>query len=225
MSQLEVGVLADSGIVDHSDDYDPVAVSQWSWKFRILKSALDVAFVLAALPIVAGMSAALLLLNPFFNQGPLFFKQDRMGLGGRRFSMWKYRSMSASAQMVRDPDSPVEHHRITPLGRILRRSRLDELPNVFNIISGDMTLIGPRPDAWDHATKHVMTVPKYRDRFRVKPGITGLAQVQNGYADNPGAIQRKAQFDSYYVRHSHGRMDLRVLWSTVRIVLTGSGAK
>lgn len=225
MSQLEVGILADGGIADHSVEYGPVAVSQWSRKFRMFKSALDVAFVLAAIPIVAGVSAALLFLNPFFNPGPLFFKQDRMGLDGRRFSMWKYRSMSPSAKTVRDPDAPVEHHRITPLGRVLRRSRLDELPNIFNIISGDMTLIGPRPDAWDHATKHIVTVPRYRDRFRVTPGITGLAQVQNGYADNPRAIQRKAFFDSYYVRHSHGRMDLRILWSTVRIVLTGSGAK
>jgi lipopolysaccharide/colanic/teichoic acid biosynthesis glycosyltransferase len=182
-------------------------------------------FVALALPILAGLCLALLVLNPFFNSGPLFFRQERMGLGSTRFTIWKFRTMSPAPAKGRHPDAPVERRRITPLGFFLRRSRLDELPNIFNIISGDMTLVGPRPDIWEHAEDYSKTIPYYRDRVRVKPGITGLAQVRLGYADNRNAVKRKARYDRLYVRRSHGRLDVRILWETIVTVFSGSGAK
>ncbi|MDU8946167.1 sugar transferase [Ovoidimarina sediminis] len=200
-------------------------MARWSWQFRIFKRFCDVTFALGMLPTVGVISLILLILNPFFNPGPLFFRQERMGLGGERFRVWKFRTMLCSPDGVRAHDAPLEHDRVTKLGRLMRRSRIDELPNIFNILAGDMCLVGPRPDAWEHAVEYLYTIPYYSDRFRVRPGITGLAQVRGGYADTNRAIERKARFDRYYVRKSCGRLDLHILLVTALIVFTGHGAK
>jgi len=122
-----------------------------------------------------------------------------MGFGGRPFVIWKFRTMVDHAEdgVCRQPHDEVEHHRITPLGRFLRSTRLDELPNLINVAKGEMSVVGPRPDAWEHAVSFLQAVPYYGSRLNVRPGITGLAQVRGGYADNPKAIQRKARFDHH----------------------------
>lgn len=198
---------------------------RWSWRFRAFKAICDYGFAVLALPLVGLTGGVLLILNPFFNRGPLFFRQERMGRGGKRFVMWKFRTMRPGGHDVRPHDAPLEEDRITPLGALLRRTRLDELPNAFNILAGEMSLVGPRPEAYDHALEFIDSIPYYRDRFRVLPGITGLAQVRAGYADEESAVRRKARLDHHYVWKARLRLDARVLVATVAIVLFGTGAK
>ena len=203
----------------------PAPLVRWTPKFVAFKFICDKGGALMALPIVLCLSLVLLILNPFLNSGPLFFRQERMGMGGRPFPMWKFRTMTVSPESARPHDAPLEEDRITPLGRFLRKYRIDELPNFFNVLVGDMSLVGPRPDAWDHSRHYASDVSYYSERFRVRPGITGLAQVNIGYADTQNVVRRKARLDSFYVRHSRIRLDLLILKRTLFVVLTGFGGK
>lgn len=171
------------------------------------------------------MAFILLIANVFFNPGPLFYRQERMGLAGRKFVMWKFRTMRADGDQKRGHLDALELHRITPLGRYLRRSRLDELPNFINVLSGDMSVVGPRPDIWSHAVAQIEVVPHYRDRFDVRPGITGLAQVRLGYADSEDKVRKKARWDRVYVTRSRLGMEVYVILQTIRVMVTGFGAK
>ena len=163
--------------------------------------------------------------NPLFNRGPLFFRQERLGLGMQPFKMWKFRTMTIDAVSVRGHDDGVEQHRVTRLGRILRKLRLDEVPNFINVMIGEMSVIGPRPDMADHARAYTLTVPRYRERFRVKPGITGLAQVRHGYAENTDAVLRKARNDQIYIDRANVSLDLNIVWQTVKVMRSGFGAR
>jgi lipopolysaccharide/colanic/teichoic acid biosynthesis glycosyltransferase len=167
---------------------------------------------------------ALLALNPWLNRGPLFFVQERMGQHGRPFRAWKLRTMVAAEQIERGAFDPLDSHRITPLGHILRRTRLDELPQVVNVLRGEMSLIGPRPDYLPHALVYADTVPGYRERHAVKPGISGLAQTEVGYVDGPEGVRAKVAADLHYVRHAGLRLDLWIAWRTLAVVLGRQGA-
>lgn len=203
----------------------PAPLIYWTPKYRIFKFVTDKGAAVVALPVVLVLAACLLVLNPFLNPGPLFFKQDRMGMGGKRFRMWKFRTMRVSPDTARAHDAPLETHRITRFAAWMRRCRIDEVPNFFNVLLGQMSLVGPRPDAWDHSARYVADVLHYSDRFRVRPGITGLAQVHTGYADTGDAIRRKALLDRYYVKHSRIRLELYIMWRTVVVIVTGFGAR
>lgn len=193
--------------------------------FQASKRLFDVLIAIFALPLVALTGLILLLLNPFWNPGPIFFLQTRMGRGCRPFRAVKFRSMRPTSQIMRGPDDPVEADRITSLGRWLRRSRIDELPQILNVLMGQMSVIGPRPDYWDHATHYLDTIPGYRQRHLVRPGITGLAQVDGGYAEGVDATYEKTRHDLRYIRGASLGTELYVLWRTIVVVLTGSGAR
>jgi lipopolysaccharide/colanic/teichoic acid biosynthesis glycosyltransferase len=133
--------------------------------------------------------------------------------------------MRPSHQIMRGPDDPLEAERITSVGRVLRRTRIDELPQFLNVIAGHMSLVGPRPDYWDHATHYLDFIPGYRQRHDVLPGITGLAQVDGGYAEGINATVEKTRHDLRYIRGSGMAMEFYVLWRTIHVVLTGFGAR
>lgn len=196
-----------------------------SQSFTSAKRSFDIVVALAAMPVVLLVCLILVLVNPFWNPGPLFFQQKRMGRGCDGFTALKFRTMRPSEQIARGPDDPLEHERITPLGRFLRVTRIDELPQFVNVLNGDMSLIGPRPDYWNHAIHYVESIPGYRERHRVRPGITGLAQVDAGYAEGVTATIRKTHHDLRYIRRSGLRMEAYVLWRTLYVVLTGFGAR
>lgn len=189
------------------------------------KRTFDVVAALLALPFVGLVMLVLLLANPIWNPGPLFFRQTRMGKSCKPFTALKFRTMRTDGGGRRGPDDPLEHERITPLGRFLRRSRLDEIPQFTNILKGEMSLIGPRPDFWDHAIHYLESVPGYRERHVVRPGITGLAQVHLGYAEGLEATFRKVHYDIDYIRTASFWLELRVLWRTVLVVTSGFGAR
>jgi lipopolysaccharide/colanic/teichoic acid biosynthesis glycosyltransferase len=199
------------------------AEPEWSVKFRVFKIGFDYGCALIGLPVIAFMSVCLLVLNPFFNPGPLFFKQERIGKMGRAFQMWKFRTMLPSKQTSRDPNAKLEEHRISAFGRFLRKTRLDEIPNLINVLTGDMSVIGPRPDASNHVYHYSETVLGYAERHRVKPGMTGLAQVEQGYVEDQSATAVKAKYDNLYVNRSCGRLDLYILYRTIFVLVRAVG--
>jgi len=203
----------------------PAAMHATTAGFRIAKRAFDLAVAIAALPLILLTALVLLVINPVWNAGPLFFRQTRMGRDCRPFRAVKFRTMRPANRIMRGPDDPLEVDRITPLGQFLRRSRIDELPQFFNILAGHMSLIGPRPDYWDHATHYLDSIPAYRQRHIVRPGITGLAQVDGGYAEGVDATVEKTRHDLRYIRGSGIAMEFYVLWRTIHVVCTGFGAR
>jgi lipopolysaccharide/colanic/teichoic acid biosynthesis glycosyltransferase len=203
----------------------PAAMHPNSAGFRIAKRAFDLVIALAALPLIVLTALILLVINPVWNAGPLFFLQTRMGRDCRPFRAAKFRTMRPANEIMRGPDDPLEIDRITPLGQFLRRSRIDELPQFFNILAGHMSLIGPRPDYWDHATHYLDSVPAYRQRHMVRPGITGLAQVDGGYAEGVDATVEKTRYDLRYIRAGGVAMEFYVLRRTIQVVCTGFGAR
>ena len=193
--------------------------------FRASKRAFDIAVATAGLPVLATIGIGLALANPFANRGPLLHRQVRMGLGGRRFVVWKFRTMTPEDEGTRGHDDPLDAHRITPLGGWLRQTRIDELPQLLNVLVGQMSLIGPRPDLIDHADAYVALVPNYAKRHAVRPGMSGLAQVRMGYAEGLERTLRKARLDLIYIRRSGWRMEAHVLARTITVLATGFGAK
>ena len=188
------------------------------------KRGLDLAGAAVLLIPFALAALVLLGLNPWLNRGGLFFVQERMGQHGRPFRAWKFRTMAAADSIERGAFDPLDRHRITPLGHLLRRARVDELPQVLNVLKGEMSLIGPRPDYLPHARVYCDTVPGYRERHAVKPGISGYAQTEVGYVDGPEGLRAKVQADLHYVRHAGFRLDLWIAWRTLAVVLGQKGA-
>lgn len=217
--------LMRADIVVQPTVYPAAIVRRQEWQNRLFARVMDIFFALLAAPVVLTVALVLLVLNPIYNPGPLFFRQKRMGKDCTSFQMWKFRTMLPSAVVVRSHDAPLDRHRITKLGALLRKSRIDELPNLINVLRGEMALVGPRPDAWEHATAYMRTIPRYTQRFAVLPGITGLAQVRSGYADDYKSVCRKARLDAIYVRNRSARMDAGIVISTVAVILTGFGAR
>lgn len=196
-----------------------------SRSYFVGKRVFDVSFAVAALPVVLIACVVLLMLNPVWNRGPLFFSQKRMGRRCKPFFALKFRTMRCTPTIDRGPDDPLETDRITRLGHFLRRTRIDEFPQFFNVLLGHMSVIGPRPDYWDHAIHYVKIVPGYRQRHAIRPGITGLAQVDGGYAEGIEATVTKTRYDLRYLRSVSYRTDWYVLRRTVSVVLTGFGAR
>lgn len=198
--------------------------SRSSLPYRLAKRSFDLLGAVILMMPLALAVLALVVLNPWMNRGGLFFVQERMGQNGRAFRAWKFRTMSEAKTIERGAFDPLDSHRITPLGNLLRRSRLDELPQVLNVFRGEMSLIGPRPDYFPHAVVYCDTVPGYRRRHTVKPGISGYAQTEVGYVDGLEGVRAKVAADLYYVRHASLRFDLWITWRTLAVVLGRQGA-
>lgn len=203
-----------------------IAVEQSGFRrfgFSIFKRLMDISISLALLPVMIVACAGLLVLNPFFNKGPLFFRQERMGRHCLPFTAIKFRTILCTPSVERTHADPIETHRITPLGQLLRRSRLDELPQILNVLKGDMSLIGPRPDYLPHAEEFVRTVPGYKHRHVVRPGISGLAQTEVGYAVGVEQTRRKVIADLHYIRRTGYAMEFWIFWRTIRTVFGRHG--
>ncbi len=208
--------------------FDPKNVSaahnSKGFLFHTGKRVFDVSFSIVLLPLFLATCCVILLLNPFFNRGPLFFVQLRMGRHCRPFRAIKFRSMTVAASVTRGAEDPIEQHRITPFGRFLRRTRIDEVPQILNVIKGQMSLIGPRPDYFSHARFYVRRIPGYRERHAVRPGISGLAQTELGYAEGLDATESKVRADLYYIMKSSPALEVWIFWRTLTTVFGRRGA-
>lgn len=192
-------------------------------RLRTRKRIFDLFVAFLLLPPLVLTALVLLLLNPLFNRGSLFFVQERMGRKCRPFLAWKFRTMAEAPEIERGPYDELEQERITRLGKFLRSSRLDELPQVLNVLRGDMSVIGPRPDFMAHAEQYLAEIPGYRERHVVRPGISGYAQVTVGYAEGAEGVRAKVDADLWYIRHASVALDLWVAWRTAVIVFTRRG--
>ena len=154
---------------------------------------------------------------------PIFFCQERLGLGGRVFRLFKVRTMPSDAESEGPQRASVKDPRVSWFGRILRRSHLDEMPQFWNILRGDMSLIGPRPERPEHDEWLTACVPDHAERCRVKPGLTGWAQINCGYTDSPETAARRHDYDLYYIEHRNLWLDVRIVLRTAWTVLTLKG--
>lgn len=191
---------------------------------RLIKRAIDVTLALSLMPVLLAVLIVVWCLNRFYNRGPLFFLQKRMGYGCSPITVIKLRTMLPERRAQRRANDPLERDRITPLGATLRKTRLDELPQILNVLRGDMSLIGPRPDAWDHALQYNLEIADYHKRHAVLPGISGLAQVEIGYAEGVDATRAKVAADIQYIETSHLGTDLWLIWKTIITVISFRGA-
>jgi lipopolysaccharide/colanic/teichoic acid biosynthesis glycosyltransferase len=189
---------------------------------RVLRRACEVAaagaILLIAIPVLALATLAIKLTSP----GPVLYRQRRVGKSGAVFTLLKLRTMTEAGEADAVWASSAAH-RITRVGRILRRFRLDELPQLWNVIRGDLALVGPRPEQVPIAERLERELPHYSARHCIRPGITGWAQVNLGYAGSIEGTTAKLQRDLYYVKHSSLRLDLLILWLTFRAVIAGRG--
>jgi lipopolysaccharide/colanic/teichoic acid biosynthesis glycosyltransferase len=192
-----------------------------------IKRVWDLGLSIALLPVLVPILLFTALLIKLDSKGPIFFRQERMGYRGHSFSMFKFRSMhiheavdARLAAITRDDD-----HRVTRIGRYLRRYRIDELPQVINIIKGEMSWIGPRPEAVALSHWYEAELPFYRYRHIVRPGITGWAQVKQGHVAEVGDVLWKLQYDFYYIKNFSFWLDLLIIAKTVQTILSGFGAR
>jgi len=189
------------------------------------KRLLDVITVIALAPLWMPLAAGVALAVRLDSKGPALYSQPRVGRDGQVFTLWKFRSMVHGLQAPGVHFAQAEDPRITRVGRLLRRSRLDELPQLFNVLIGHMSLIGPRPEQTAFVRDFAATIPSYPYRHLVRPGLTGWAQVQQGYADSADTTRIKLSYDLYYVAHYSLALDLLIAAKTVKTVCTGFGAR
>jgi sugar transferase (PEP-CTERM system associated) len=187
--------------------------------FDILAASI---LLLLASP-VALVTALLIVVEDGF---PIFYTQERVGLNGRSFKVVKFRSMRRDAESDGKPRWAKSHDdRTTRVGRIIRKLRIDELPQLFNVFNGDMSLVGPRPERPYFVDKLTQDIPFYAARHSVKPGVTGWAQVSYSYGASVDDATQKLQYDLYYVKNHTLFLDILILFETIGVVLTGKGAQ
>jgi lipopolysaccharide/colanic/teichoic acid biosynthesis glycosyltransferase len=159
------------------------------------------------------------------NGGPVMFRQRRIGINGQPFIMYKFRTMTEDAEDGGPRFANEDDERVIKGGHFLRRARLDEFPQLWNVLKGDMSLVGPRAEQVPFVRAFRRKIPFYEHRHLVRPGVTGWAQVNYGYADDQADTVEKLTYDLYYIKHMSPLMDLRVLWRSIWTVLSGAGAR
>jgi len=205
-----------------SFDVSHLAYTYSQFLYAQTKRFLDLAVVVLTLPVSLTLAVFVAGYIWFRDGGPVLFVQLRRGFGGRSFRMYKFRTMykGTAGGATREGDS-----RIIPGCDILRKLRLDELPQLYNVLRGEMSLIGPRPEAIDLARNYERDIPKYTARLLVLPGITGWAQVNYGYSGNSEEALSKLSYDLYYIKHLSFDLDALILFKTVATVLLSRGAR
>jgi len=194
---------------------------RWARPYRRLRRAFDVVSSLIgmalSLPLMILTAVAIRVESP----GPVFYTQERVGLHGRKFRIFKFRSMQDDAEA----DGPIwaceNDPRVTRVGRIIRRLHIDETPQFFNILRGEMSLIGPRPERTEFVERLEKRIPYYSERHLVKPGLTGWAQVSYPYGASVEDAREKHQYDLYYIKNQSPLLDAIILLETARVVLFG----
>lgn len=202
----------------------PSADASYHRLFSVVKRLIDLLAGAAGLVVLAVVIPFVALANRMGSPGPLFYRQVRVGRHGRPFQVLKFRSMIPDAEAASGAVwASAGDARITPVGRFLRRTRVDELPQLINVLRGEMSLIGPRPERPEFVEQLAATIPFYRARHAVRPGLTGWAQVQFRYGNSADDARIKLEYDLYYVKRASFLLDLRIALQTVPVMLLAKG--
>ena len=191
-----------------------------------IKRVFDILCSLVLIVLAAPLMLATALAIKLESQGPIFYRQERVGASNKTFKVSKFRSMRTDAEKDGKPRwAAAKDDRVTRVGNIIRLLRIDELPQLFNVLSGDMSLVGPRPERPFFVEQLTNEIPYYAVRHSIKPGVTGWAQVRYKYGSTIEDSQEKLQYDLYYVKNHSLFLDCVILFETVGVVLTGKGAR
>lgn len=189
------------------------------------KRMLDLCILLLTAPIILPLAVITAILIKLDSKGPVFFTQQRVGQLGRSFTMYKFRSMTTDSEEDGSKFARENDLRVTRLGKFIRKFRIDEIPQFINVLKGDMSVIGPRPEQATFVELFNDEIHQYDLRHMVKPGITGLAQVQHGYVASKRGTEVKLNYDLFYIRNYSIKLDLMIVWKTIKTILTGFGAR
>lgn len=229
---IKIKVVSDLTLNDNYAqlvNYDNVPVlhitsnPELSLKIRFLKRGFDIMF--SSLVMIAGspIFALLYIITKTSSKGPAFFKQERIGRNGKPFNIYKFRSMYTNAELNGPQLSKNNDPRITKWGMVMRKTRLDELPQFWNVIKGDMSVVGPRPERQHFIEKIVVKAPSYKRLLRVKPGLTSIGQVHYGYAENIDQMCDRVRYDLVYLQNVSLNSDINIILKTVKVMVQGKG--
>jgi lipopolysaccharide/colanic/teichoic acid biosynthesis glycosyltransferase len=193
--------------------------------YLFIRRIFEISGILVFFPLILGVFIVTALAVFLDSRGGIFFHQMRPGKGGKLFKMWKFRSMRPKKEGENFQLTQTDDDRVTRVGKIIRRWRLDELPQFWNILRGEMSLIGPRPVPLALFEVYCQKIPDYQLRLLVRPGLTGLAQVRQGYTASLEGEQEKWVLDMEYIQNLSVKMDVILVFATVRTILGGFGAR
>lgn len=194
---------------------------RYFWRF---KRAADIAIAVTGMVLALPLFLLSALAIKLESSGPIFYVQERIGRGNRPFRVWKLRTMIDGADKNNVHWTEDNDNRITRVGKVLRKMRCDEIPQLLNILKGEMSLIGPRPEAVSLVNKYMEAIPFYLERHMIAPGITGWAQINYRYGNSIEDTRQKLMYDFYYIKNRNAMLDTIIFLRTIRTVLTGKGA-
>ncbi len=190
--------------------------------YEFIKRAFDIIGSLIGLVITLPIILIIIVIIKFETPGSAIYTQKRLGKNGSIFTLYKLRSMHEDAEIHGAQWANIDDIRVTKTGKLIRISRVDELPQLINVLKGDMSIVGPRPERPVFFDKFVKTTPGFEKRMAVKPGLTGWAQVNGGYDLTP---ETKLGYDLHYINHRSLLFDFKILFLTIKVILTGQGAR
>lgn len=211
----------DKNNLDSSNPLNVVPVSSYS----TAKRRFDIGLIIFFAPLIVPLMLVTALLIRLESKGSIFFWQKRIGYQGKVFNMLKFRSMSIDSEKDGSQFAKNGDARITRFGAFIRKMRIDELPQLWNILRGEMSLIGPRPEQVVFVDEYILSIPNYMARHNVLPGITGLAQIKQGYVDDEDGTRTKLRYDLFYIKKVSFKLDMYIVFQTVYTMATGFGAR
>lgn len=198
-------------------------IQLWVTREAILKQIFDFAFSCVFVLFFSPLYIIISICIKLTSKGSIIYQQERIGKGGKPFLIYKFRSMVQNAEKNGPALSSRNDKRVTKLGKFLRKTRLDETPQFINVLKGDMSIVGPRPERKFYIDKILKKAPEYNLLLNVKPGITSLGQVKFGYASDVNQMLKRLRFDLVYIKHKTLLLDFKILYLTILVLLKGNG--
>ena len=212
-------------IPDINQDSASAFKNSESFKYIGTKRAIDITAIVLALPIAILIAVITAVAIKLESPGAVFFSQKRVGMDGKVFNMLKFRSMTSDSEKHGSQFAQSNDMRVTRVGKFIRKFRVDEIPQLWNVLRGEMSIIGPRPEQESFVDEFNKNIPNYSLRHMVKPGITGLAQTEQGYVADAEATITKLEYDLYYIKNMSLLTDAQITLKTIYTIMTGFGAR